>query len=721
MNRNRFQGWSLRIAIILATIALPTASFATDNVLEQSFDLDHCVAYGVAMLLIGIFVLLFYNLVYIFREQNAVLSMKSVNDRLTLILKTGNLRLWVYKPATRHYTTISELGSFDAEYNPVEFSQFYDRGDFDKLQSSIFDMCDGKRPSAVVNIKGAPQTDGEVRHYEITVVVAERDSDGRLKLVLGIQHDVTEEYKRRQHVHELMVRYHTVFNTSLIDMLFYDKNGVLKEINQKASETFHVTDKKEVIDGSFLLENNPMFSRMPLETMENTRSSSIIDFADYQDAKYRLEDFQLKGKMYYESTINPIRGAEGQLEGVYMAGRNITEMVESYHRQKEGAAHLFLKTQEIKDYIRNINYALRVSDVRLVNYYPSSFRFEISDDISESQMVMSQLRCIRLASPRFRRTVSSVLNRMDHGVTRQIEVNIETEIRDQKGRPIWLLFNMVPLIGADGKVERYFGLCRNMTDLVETEQRLAVETRKAQETEQLKQSFLTNMSYEIRTPLNTVVGFAELFESEHNVADEAVFVEEIKRNSNAMLSLVNDVLFISRLDANMIEYPLEEIDFAVLFDSHCQTGWSGRNPEVTTVIDNPYEHLLVKVNAEHLGNVIERLCILSTNFTQHGTVKAKCEYRRGELTISVEDTGVGIDAQTLPHVFDRFVHNANNEMCGTGLDLPIVKLLVQQMGGTIELQSELGKGSTVWVTIPCEASLIEKRTTIVNPITAQTL
>ncbi|MBO5548195.1 MAG: HAMP domain-containing histidine kinase [Prevotella sp.] len=713
MNRNKFQGWSLRIALFLATIALPTASFAADNVLEQVFDLDHCVAYGVAIMLIAIFVLLFLNFVYAFHEQDASLSIRDMNDRMSLILKTGNQQLWIYKPSNRHYYTITEQGTYGAEYNPVEFSQFFDRGDFDKLQSSIFDMCDGKRSSAVVNIRGAQKEDSSVCHYEISVVVAERDSEGRLKLVLGIQRDVTEEHMRRQHVQELMVRYHTVFNTSLIDMLFYDKNGVLKEINQKACETFHVSDQKEVLDGSFLLENNPMFNRIPLETIENTRSSSIIDFADFQADKYRLEDFQLNGKMYYESTINPIRGAGGQLEGVYMAGRDITEMVESYHRQKEGALRLFRKTQEIKDYIRNINYALRVSDVRLVNYYPSSFRFEISDDISESQLRMSQLRCIRLAAPRFRRTVSSVLNRMDHGVTRQIEANIETEIRDKKGRPIWLLFNLVPIISADGKVERYFGLCRNMTDLVETEQRLAVETRKAQETERLKQSFLTNMSYEIRTPLNTVVGFADLFETEHDVADEAVFVEEIKRNANTMLQLVNDVLFISRLDANMVEYPLAEVDFALLFESHCQMGWSNKNPDVTTIADNPYQRLMVEINFEYLGQVIERLCALSVHFAPHGTIKAKCEYRRGELTITVEDTGVGIDEKTLPHVFDRFVRNAKDEMCGTGLDLPIIQLMVQQMGGTIELQSELGKGTTVWVTIPCKASVIEKRTTIV--------
>ena len=128
-----------------------------------------------------------------------------------------------------------------------------------------------------------------------------------------------------------------------------------------------------------------------------------------------------------------------------------------------------------------------------MNYYPKSFTLEMSDNITQSQMKLSQLRCIRLATPRFRRTVSSVLNRMDHLSPYNIQVNIETEIRDKKGRQIWLMFNLVPMVDADGKVERYFGMCRNMTDMVETENRLAVETKKAQETELLKQSFLSNI------------------------------------------------------------------------------------------------------------------------------------------------------------------------------------------------------------------------------------
>jgi PAS domain-containing protein len=389
---------------------------------------------------------------------------------------------------------------------------------------------------------------------------------------LGIQHDITDEVHKQKQVNKLFMRYHTVFNSSLLDMVFYDKNGVLLELNEKACQSFGVDDPAQVIKDHFLLMNNPMYSGGELQQLENTRSTAIVDFSLLKGGIYQAERFGLEGKMYYDASINPIRDANGNLEGIYMCGRNITEMVESVHRQQESATRLRQATKNVQEYISNINYALRVSGVRFVSYYPNRFTFEISDNINETQMRMSQLRCIRLGSPRFRRTISSALNRMDHLTPYNIQETIETEIRDEKGRQIWLMFNMVPIFDKKGHLERYFGIMRNMTDMVETEHRLAIETQKAQETELLKQSFLMNMSYEIRTPLNNVVGFAELFETEHDEEDEPFFVEQIKKSSNTLLDLINDILFLSRLDANMIEYKKSFVDFAQVFESHCQMG-----------------------------------------------------------------------------------------------------------------------------------------------------
>ncbi len=683
------------------------------EVVKQAFNPDHIVVYIMAAFLISVFVLLFYNRLYVFKEQDAKARSQSMNNRLALVLQTGNLKLWLYDVASRHYFTLSENGDYEHEYNPVDFADFFERDDFERMRKEVFDICEGRGSSSFVKLRSNPKNKGQQSFYEVKLSIVGTDKKGRVRQLLGVQHDVTADMLKQKKVNELLLRYHTVFNTSLIDMLFYDSNGVLRDINDKALRSFHVPNREFVLNGKFLLQNNPFFSKFKLEDAKDTRSSSIINFKDFQDKRYYTESLGLEGKMYYESTINPIRDAQGRLEGFYMAGRNVTEMVESYHHQQESTNRLRKVNADIENYITNINYALRVSDVRLVNYYPQSYTLEVSSNVSGGQLRLSQLRCIRLATIPFRRVVSSMLNRMDHLTPYYISHTIETEIRDKKGRQIWLMFHMVPIRDSEGKVVRYFGLCRNMTDMVETERHLAIETKKAQETELLKQSFLTNMSYEIRTPLNTVVGFAELFEAEHDEADEPVFVEEIKRNSNSLLELVNDILFLSRLDANMLEYNKADIDFALIFDSHCQMGWSGVTPKVKTIIENPYEHLVVNIDFEHLGKVIEKLCANSVHFTSEGFIRAKYEYRHGELTISIEDTGGGIDPEGLAHAFDRFARDQQERMCGTGLNLPIVQSLVEQMGGTIELQSELNKGTTAWVTIPCEAKHIEKKREII--------
>ena len=674
------------------------------------WSLQHYVLCVVVVLVVVILVVVAYNWVYLKRTREANARQKEQNAHLALVLFAGRLRIWKYLPATRHYLFLSEEGSMEQRYNPIDFAQFFDRDDFETLRSTIFDICEGKRNSAVVTLVSNAKDEAFLRHYEVTVSVDRRDPNGRVTSILGIQHDVTDEYRRLESVNQLLLRYHTVFNTSLVDVVYYDSNGVLRDINERACKAFGVSDRNFVLQNEFLLKNNPIFADVDIETMNNIRTSSIVNFQNYEDPIYHLDEFGLTNKkMYYDSTINPIRDANGKLVGVYMAGRDITEMVVSYHRQKEGAEKLSKVNESIQNYISNINYALRITNIRIVNYYPKSFTLEMSDNITQSQMRLSQLRCIRLATPRFRRTVSSVLNRMDHLSPYNINVNIETEIRDKKGRQIWLLFNMVPMLDANGKVERYYGLCREMTDMVEMENRLVVETKKAQETELLKQSFLSNMSYEIRTPLNNVVGFAGLFNAPHDEADEPAFVEQIKTNSNNMLMLVNDVMLLSSLDANMVEYRKEFIDFAQVFASHCQMGWSNASPQVKTIIDNPYDSLVINIDEEHLGKVIQKLCWMSVLTLKEGYAKARCEYRRGELLITIEDTGDGIPEEGMAHLFDRFVHTLDDQLLGTGLDLPIVQALVRQMGGTIELDSKLHHGTTAWVSIPCEVQSVEKR------------
>jgi len=677
--------------------------------IEEVYGKDSFLYVVLAVLLIGLVLLIVYNRFSVYQDRKIQKLRANQNARLALILETGKLRIWVYHPVTRHYAYLSKDGTYDEDYNAVEYAKRFNREQFEMLRQAVFDISDGKRESAVVSITNNTTDPEEKRYYEMNISVGSRDAKGRVKSLLGIQHDVTDKVKKQEHINQLLMRNHTVFSSSLLDMIYCDKEGTLIDINEKACQTFGIVNREKYLSSQSTIFNNPLFQPMGKSMRENIHTSTLLDINKYELPGKEAVAGMSDGKIYYESTINPMYDPNGELEGFYMCGMDITEMVEAFHRMKESSRKVHRAMAEVQTYVTNINYALRISGVRFVSYYPEIYTANVSSNIGSTQIRLSQSRCIRLATIPYRKTVSRMLNRMDHLTRNNILETIETNLYDKQGRSIWLMLNMVPIIDKNNKVERYFGICRDTTDMVETEERLAVETKKAQETELLKQSFLTNMSYEIRTPLNNVVGFAELFEAPHEEADEAFFVNQIKDSSNTLLFLINDILFLSRLDANMIEIAPSYIDFPLLFESHCQLGWSNRSSEIKTIIDNPYEHLVVNIDETNLGKVIEKLCSLATTFTHQGSITARCEYRRRELTITIQDTGVGIDAQTLPHVFERFVRNQKEELCGTGLDLPIVQSLVHQMNGTIDIESGQGKGTTVWVSIPCQAKTIEKR------------
>ena len=102
-------------------------------------------------------------------------------------------------------------------------------------------------------------------------------------------------------------------------------------------------------------------------------------------------------------------------------------------------------------------------------------------------------------------------------------------------------------------------------------------------------------------------------------------------------------------------------------------------------------------------------CIIASALTQQGTIRCKYEYWHGELIIIIEDTGVGIEADRLPNIFNAYDRNARLEEFSTGLDIPIIQALAHMMGGDVEAQSEKGKGTTARITIPCKATLVEKK------------
>ena len=162
----------------------------------------------------------------------------------------------------------------------------------------------------------------------------------------------------------------------------------------------------------------------------------------------------------------------------------------------------------------------------------------------------------------------------------------------------------------------------------------------------------------------------------------------------------------------MIEHNYQMSDFALLFEGWCYMGWTNVAPNVKTIVENPYNQLVVNIDQTNLALAIEKVCTVTAIHTVEGSIRAKYEYRQGELMITIEDTDPGLSPEAMRKVFDRFVHDDNVINQGTGLDMPIVKELIEQMNGSIELQSEEGKGTAFFIGIPCEMASFDKKTEI---------
>ena len=703
-----------RSIILCIALTAPLAVMAQEENMETILDIHHILAYLVAAFLISVFVMIFFNRVIYYRERDVTKQGKQLIAQLSLVMTSNKTEAWTYDAKHDLYKMVAEQGTSETTYTPFEFSQFYDRNDFAELLKVMARVRERTVLSETINVRSTPiksESGEDYQHtYEITITVLRKGKSGFPLQLLGTQRDITDEQQRAEDAKRTAMRYQTLFDSSLVDMVYFDGEGTMLDINDKACESYFVKDRKALIAKKPKYTDWPSMRDIDLTSDTPTPSSSIIDLKNVDNPVGSLASHDWGGdKIYFERTTTLLRDKDGKLNGIMMAGRNITDMVNSFHQQKKTSLLIESRIKDIQQYIQNINYSLKVSDVRMVNYHPDTHNLDISSDLNTTEYSLPQLRAFIMVHPDDYAKAERLFCRMDRLHPGAFSETVRTIMRDNQGRHVYLNFNMMPITNSEGQITHYFGMCRNETEMTYTELRLQEETEKAQEEERLKNTFLLNMSHELRTPLNAVIGFAELFNSEHSEEDEPIFAEEIKKNTGVLLALINDILFLSRLDARMIEYNYQECDFALLFEGWCYMGWSNLQPNVKAVVDNPYNRLLVNIDQQNLGMVIQKLCTHSGATTKEGTVRAKYEYRHGELTITIDDTSKGMSAQELENAFNRFTNEENSDTEGTGLDLPIVKELIEQMGGSIEVQSEQDKGTTFFVTMPCEMGVLEKK------------
>lgn len=244
---------------------------------------------------------------------------------------------------------------------------------------------------------------------------------------------------------------------------------------------------------------------------------------------------------------------------------------------------------------------------------------------------------------------------------------------------------------------------KRLRNVLENREAELIEAKeKAEESDLLKSAFLANMSHEIRTPLNAIVGFSSLLTSaEISPEEREEYSAIISTNSELMLTLINDILDISRLETGKIHFAYEDIDIPSLCQQVIMTTTHNRREGVECVFESSYETYTLRTDVQRLSQVLINLLTNANKFTEQGRITLSFEVleKEGMVRFAVADTGCGIPPEKQAKVFDRF-EKLDEFKQGTGLGLAICRQIVMKVGGKIWVDGTYTSGSRFVFTHP---------------------
>ena len=541
---------------------------------------------------------------------------------------------------------------------------------------------------------------GEPDWHDLHNVAIAEYEDGKPVNIISTITDETEPKRKEREIEQLSDRYKTIFENSIIGLSFYTPDGWLVDANRIMRKICNFDSD----------EGDEFFGKMNLFDM--TPFNEVLDRnhpEEYWACSLSIVP-ERNMHVYLEISIHPIYDNDGKLMYIAVSANDVTEERNMYLNVMENDARMQKVNETIKNYeieLRNMLEASRMQTWRvsldrdIIEFYSGLNTVVRSFNLSQLQsfFVDQNTPFVKaLANP------AEALKEPLSYISQMYPVVTQTTTELQ-----WVTINCIPEFDKDGRLMGAFGVWRNITDLMRKQDQLRQETQRARESGQMKSLFLANMTHEIRTPINAIVGFSEVLSALSTAEEKKEVIQIIKNNCDMLLRLINDILTASSLESGHVSIEPVEVDFAKSFNEWFESLRPRvQEPGVAFLKDNPYPTLTIKIDAERVSQVITNFLTNAVKYTHQGHIKLgyRLEKRsmnrqqREGLYIYCEDTGDGVDQEMQSKIFERF-YKVNDFIQGTGLGLSICKAFADACHGDIGVFSEgKGKGSTFWMWIP---------------------
>lgn len=481
----------------------------------------------------------------------------------------------------------------------------------------------------------------------------------------------------------------SIFANIPVGVEIYDRNGLLVDLNPRDMEIFAVRRKEDVLGVDFFA--NPNVSQLIKDDVRRHDTAEFrMTYSFERASTYYVPGRSDSIELY--TKVSKLYDAQGNFNGYVLINIDNTERILAANRIREFENLFLLISDNAKIGYAKFNYLTR-NGFAIPQWYKNLGE-------APDTPLAGIIGTYKNVHPDDRGILNDYFRRVEQGENLTFQNEIRVADPGDPERWMWLRVNIViTQYEPENGVIEMIGVNYDITELKETEVMLINAKEKAEMTDRLKSAFIANMSHEIRTPLNAIVGFSGLLAETDQREERMQYMKIIRDNNALLLQLITDILNLSKMESGALEIKIEKIDMASMLDEVATSLRSKLHPQVSltchadpraTVIDSDY-YRLKQVLLNLIGNAIK--------FTKEGSISVGYELNGDRIDFYVSDTGIGIPPDQLSNIFERFV-KLNDFIPGTGLGLSISKNIVEELGGSIDVGSEPGRGTRFHFTLP---------------------
>lgn len=518
----------------------------------------------------------------------------------------------------------------------------------------------------------------------------EEDEEGNIKWygIAEIQDapDMASAYQVLQHKERIL---HNIFKRLPVGVELYNQEGYLIDLNDKELDMFHISCKEALL-GINLFEN-PIF---PEEMKEKVRKHEDADFTfryDFSKVGNYYESQKKSGTIDLVTKVTTLYNDDGEAINYLLINADKTETTVAYNKIQEFESFFNL----VGDYAK-VGYAH--FNILSGEGYAQSVWYENVGE-KDGTPLKDIIGVHNYFHQEDRVTILDFLDKAKKGTCDKF--SSEVRILRDNGEYTWTHVNLlVRKYEPQHNIIEIAFVNYDITQLKRTEEMLIKAKEKAEESDRLKSAFVANMSHEIRTPLNAIIGFSDLLLHTDEQEEKEEYNRLINKNTELLLKLINDIIDLSKIEAGYMNLRPVSFCLSELIRENVAECEYKLPSGVEMNIKCPDCDYMVELDRLRIKQILNNFLSNALKYTSQGHIEVGYEVNDTGIKLSVADTGCGIPEKDQSRIFERF-EKVDSFVQGVGLGLSICKTIVEKMGGSIGVTSEVGVGSIFWVELPC--------------------